>query len=324
MAGTTENILYVIFHGLVSLVDIGAAGFNAYMFDMGTDHRYLFGTWLIEDDIPEPSNDTNLGPLILTLDSVIAGVLDPPNNVLDPDLNLVIQLDAPLPLNLSGARAVVRLPRPRRIYYYTCGDVPSSTTIQGDLSKLIVKNVPPSIISETRVFEYTFGGSQKPQLLAGDPPAGDPLWSPDVLATVGNRNVATLHFYDEPGEPFDDDSVAQQHARAEFLLSTAILGVPLRLTQPSSVDHLEPPVPPHKPQPTRQTLGILKREVTPLDERNEALLDLQYFKRSDPPKERKPPATTTTGGGGGPICGGGNAQVVQLSDRSKSGEAQNS
>jgi hypothetical protein len=320
MAGTTENILYVIFHGLISLVDIGDAGFNAYLFQM-PPHRYLFGSWLIEDDIPEPSDGTK-GPLILTLDSVNAGVLDPPNNVLDPDLNLVIQLNAPLPVNLSGARAVVRLPRPRRIYYYTCGDVlPNS--IQGDPLKLINKAFP-SIISETRVFEYSFSDSQLPRLLAGDPPAAgsSSLWKPDVPPpVVGNRKVLTLHFYDEPDAGMNDVE-AEQHARAEFLLSTALLGVPMALTQASPADNLEPPVPPHKRQPTLKTLGILKREVTPLDERNEAFLDLQFFVRSDPPVERKPPGTG--GGGGGPICGGGNAQVVQLSDRSKSGETQKS
>jgi len=48
MADTTENVLYVILHGLISLVDVGDAGFNAYMFDMGTDHRYLYGTFRIE------------------------------------------------------------------------------------------------------------------------------------------------------------------------------------------------------------------------------------------------------------------------------------
>jgi len=309
-----ENVLYVVLHGLISLVDIGDAGFIAYMFDIGTDHRYLFGTWLIENDIPERNEAQGQGPLILTLDSVLGGVLDPPNNVLDPDLNLVIQLAAPLPLNLSGARAVIRLPRPRRIYHYTCGQV-AKDSIQGDLSKLINSGVPPTIISATRVFEYTFADSQKPQLVAGDPPTGDPLWKSDTLAPVGNnRQVATLHFYDEPGKEIPDQNAAEQHARAEFLLSTTILGVPLRLTKASQGSTPEP-LPPHKPQPQIETLGIREEEVTPLDGRSGALLDLQFLARSRPMQERPDDGS---GGGGGPICGGGNAQVVLLSDSSKS------
>jgi hypothetical protein len=264
------------------------------MFEMHADHRYLFGNWLVESDSLEQNNP----PTILTLDSVIGAVRDPATNVLNPDLNLVIQLGAALPINLPGARVVIRLPRPRRIYYYTCGDV-APGSIKGDLSKLVNK-VPPSIISETRVFEYSFLGSAQPRLLAGDPPTGSSLWLPDVLAEIGNRNVITLHFYNEPDQIMDD-AAAEQHARTEFLLSTAILGVPLTLTQASPANHLEPP---KNPQPDlKKDLGILVPEVTPLDGRSEALLDLQFFVRCGKPRPG-------SGGGGGPICGGGNAQVV--------------
>jgi hypothetical protein len=306
MADTTanpkENVLYVIFHGLIGLVDTGAAGFNAYMFDMHADHRYLFGNWLVESDSLEQSDILRQAPLILTLDSVIGGVPDPANNVLNPNLNLVIQLGAPLPTNLPGARAVIRLPRPRRIYYYTCGEVPDST-IKGDTSKLI-NGVPPKYISATRVFEYSFADPQKVQLLAGDPPVGPSLWKPDVLAEVGNRHVATLHFYDEPDQ-ISDEAAAEQHARAEFLLSTALLGVPLTLTQASPQEFPEPP---DNPQPDIKDLGILRREVTPLDGRSEALLGLQFLARCGKPRPEPP---QKPGAGGGPICGGGNAQVVQ-------------
>jgi len=291
MAATQENVLYVVLHGLLGLVDTGNAGFDAYMFDMSTDHRYLFGSWLIESD----SVEQNHTPLVLTLDSVTAAARDPATNVLNPDLNLVIQLNAPLPPNLPGTRAVIHLPRPRRIYYYTCGD--ARNIINGDSSKL-VNGAFPSSISETRVFEYSFSDSQTPQLLAGDPPGGSPLWQrPKDLAQVGFRQVATLHFYNEP-DTFDPNT-AEQHARAEFLLSTAILGVPMKLIQASPANSLEPPG-----QPNLKALGILQQEVTPLDGRNGALLDLQYLARSG---QQRP--DDGSGGGGGPICGGGNAQV---------------
>jgi len=146
------------------------------------------------------------------------------------------------------------------IYYYTCGD--ARNIIDGDRSKL-VNGVFPSFISETRVFEYTFADSQKPQLLAGDPPVGDPLWRlPDDLAPAGNRNVAKLHFYDEPGEPFDDDSVAEQHARDEFALGTKRLGLPLTLTEASPGSRSEPPEEIQR-QPGLEILGILPEEPLP-------------------------------------------------------------
>lgn len=283
MARTTENVLYVILHGLVSLVDIGDAGFNAYMFDMGTDHRYLYGTFRIENDIPE--RNVGKDPLIFKLDSVNAATKTT-DNTLHPNLNVVIQLNGrTVPIDLPDVRAVIRLPRPRMIYYYTCGELPPGS-IPEDTSGL-VNGVSPKYISETRVFEYTFSGSQKPQLLAGDPPVGDPVWRlPDDLAPAGNRNVAKLHFYDEPGEPFDDDSVAEQHARDEFALGTKRLGLPLTLTEASPRNLSEPPDDIQR-QLGLEILGILPEETTPLDGRIDG---------------------GNGGGGGGPICGTGNAQ----------------
>src|SRR5262249_51497575 len=156
------------------------------------------------------------------------------------DFNVVIQLNAPLPINLPDVRAVVRLPRPRMIYYYTCG-VLLPGSIPEDTSRL-VNGVAPKFISETRVFEYTFADSAQPQLLVGNPASGPSRWSlPKDLAPVGNRNVATLHFYDEPGEPFDDDNLAEQHARAEFALGTKRLGLPLTITKASPQNDPEPP-----------------------------------------------------------------------------------
>jgi hypothetical protein len=280
MGDTTENVLYVILHGLIGLVDIGDAGFNAFMFDIGTDHRYLYGTFKFENDIPE--RNVGQDPLIFTLDSVNAATKTG-DNTLNPDLNVVIQLNGrTVPIDLPDVRAVIRLPRPRMIYYYSCGD--AQNIIDGDRSKL-VNGVFPSFISETRVFEYTFADSSKPQLLAGDPPAGDPLWRlPGVLAPVGNRNVAKLHFYDEPGEPFDDESVAEQHGRDEFALGTKRLGLPLTITE---VSPRTLPEPLGGIQPGLDVLGIFPEETTPLDARIDGGND---------------------GGGGGPICGTGNAQ----------------
>jgi hypothetical protein len=291
-----ENVLYVILHGLISLVDTGA-GFNAYMFDMSTDHKYLYGTWLLENEIP-PRNEGQ-DPLIFTLDSVIGASRDSATNVLHPNLNLVIQLNGrTLPLNLPDVRAVIRLPRPRMIYYYTCGQL-EDNSIPEDTSGL-VNGVAPRFISETRVFEYTFADSQKPQLLVGNPPSGPSLWHlPKDLAPVGDRNVATLHFYDEPGEEMGL-AEAEQHARAEFALGTKRLGLPLTLTK-ASIRNL--PEPEGGNPLGLDVLGILPEETTPLDGRFTEFLDRQYLRRSG-----KPRPGSGGGGGGGPICGTGNAQ----------------
>ena len=292
-----ENILYVVLHGLISLVEISNGGFDAYMIDMGTDHRYLFGSWLLESDIPGRNEDIGQDPLVLTLDSVDAAA-PTGDNTLSPDLNLIIALNKPLPPNLPRVRAVAHLPRPRQIYYFICGKI-TPGTITGDVNKLVQV---PTGISGVRVFEYTFADGVEPQLFAGNPETKQAVWTcANDLAPVGNRRVATLHFYDEPGEILDP-GVAQAHNRDEFTQSAQILGAKISLAKDPGGALPIPPI----TQTDIHTLGVLPDEIAPLGNRTRVLLGFQFEKRSGQPL---PPPQNQAGGGGGPICGGGNARV---------------
>lgn len=296
MAGNKENVLYVILHGLISLVEISGGGFDAYMIDMGADHRYLFGTWLLEKEIPQRNEDIGQDPLVFMLDSVNAAT-PTPDNTLNPDLNLIIGLNKEqhLPPNLPRVRAVAHLPRPRKIYYFLCGSV-APGSITGDGVKKLVK--VPSTISGVRVFEYTFADGVRPQLLAGNPATSTAAWTcPDDLAMVGDRQVATLHFYDEPGVILGQLR-GQAHNSDEFSQSSAILGAQLNLSKATAAARPLPPV----NQTDIGTLGILEEEIDPLGLRNELLLDFQFKERTG---QERPGSRVGTGGG--PICGGANA-----------------
>ena len=51
-APPADNCFYVAFHGLVSLVDGPGDKFHAYALNIGGDHQYRLGNWLLETDVP--------------------------------------------------------------------------------------------------------------------------------------------------------------------------------------------------------------------------------------------------------------------------------
>src|ERR1051326_3921475 len=106
-----ENILYVAFHGLITLIDTKENGFRAHLLEIGDVHKYLLGNWLEDADIPMRKKGAD--PLSATLDNVDTGTAQ-----LDPNLNAVFKLDA-LPNDTEkDVRAVLRLPRPRKIHNF--------------------------------------------------------------------------------------------------------------------------------------------------------------------------------------------------------------
>jgi hypothetical protein len=157
------------------------------------------------------------------------------------------------------------------------------------------------MISGVRVFEYTFQGSSLPSLVPGNPkrPIGSSVWTcPKDLAPVGNRQVATLHIYDEPGKDMTLEE-AQRHNRDEFEKSTRLLGEPFILVKNP---HAVRPAP--ASQPDVHSLGVLEAETAALGRRQDFILDLQFKQRSGQNRPGSVP-----GGGGGQICGPGNAQL---------------
>jgi hypothetical protein len=293
MAPTKENILYVVLHGLITLIDIKEKGFLAHLLDIGDDHKYLLGHWLEEADIPKRKKGAD--PLRATLTNVDTGAAQ-----LNPDLNAVFKLEGLPNDKASDVRAVLRLPRPRSIHNFVSGKLPPGA-LAGDTTRLVQV---PSKISGTTVFEYTFQNVDP--VLTSD--SGLSLWTKPALAIVKDPSppatptrelsVAALHVYDEPGIrlPGDELQNLPQHNRREFKLSSVFLNSDLVLVKDTGT--------PEQEAALSVPLGLLMGEVLHLDERLDFVLPMVISDR-----EGDILAKPVGGGSSGPVCGGMHATM---------------
>lgn len=298
-----EHRLYVVFHGLVCLVDVGLDGFIAHFIEIGDEHDYLYGNWLVEKEIPPRAEGQD------PFRAHLVGI-DPGFANLDYTLNAVVPIAKPPVDTHASVRAVINLPRPRAIYQALSG--PVTEGMFSDVTKLI-NQTPPRRVAAIRVFEYTFpfdhdsAGNEinKVALIGRD---GTPLWTcPDLaeiklsgdghrlppcsspIEVAGLLKVAVLHFFDEPGDDPDDPDT---HNIKEFGMSTSFLGVQLSLNAAAKVDDKERPNIP----------GLLPGETEPLSVREDSVLHLLLAAREGKDGKR-------TGGTSGTVCNGSNAQV---------------
>jgi hypothetical protein len=283
-----ENVLYIVLHGLVTLIDDKKNGFIAHLLDMGDDHKYLLGEWLSEDELPERKRGQ--APLRAKLVNVdpndVTGL-----NKLDLNLNAVVKIKSVPPDSSRKVRAVFRLPRPRRIYSFISGKLPKKA-IAGTIGQLAKQ---PTHISGTQVFEYTFKDKTRVALKT---PHGHTLWSPKAPARVKTKkgpakalDVWVLHVYDEPGHEMAN---AQDHNRREFRMSARFFNSDLALVKESA----------DPDDPTDLPPGLLFGDVRNLDERAMSVRPLVI-------KAREGEVGQDAGGGaGGPVCSGVHAQTI--------------
>jgi hypothetical protein len=291
-----ENILYVVLHGLITLIDVKEKGFLAHVLEIGSDHQYLMGDWLQEAEIPE--REKGRAPLQASLTNV-----DPGTATLNPDTNAVLKLESLPPDTSSEVRAVLRLPRPRKIYNFVVGKLPKGA-LAGDVKRLV--RVPEQI-SGTQVFEYTFQDKGQVALVSD---SGRALWKPKALAVTTDPaasdeaparklSVAVLHVYDEPGIRLPGNALRdlEDHNRREFRLSSIFLHSDLDLVknmaQPE--DFNRDAIPP----------GLLPGEVTNLEERVASVLPIVLGLR-----QGSASGASAGGGSSGPVCGGMQAQLM--------------
>src|ERR1051325_10135249 len=124
-----ENILFVVMHGFISLVDTGGKedAFLAYILDMGDEHAYLYGDWLYEEEFPVRMPGQL--PLVLELQGVDSYPSNDKDknakikNTLDTTVNVVVEVAEVPYLDDPVILAVIHLPRPRAIYYAISGDI---------------------------------------------------------------------------------------------------------------------------------------------------------------------------------------------------------
>ena len=271
------DTLFVFLHGLITLVDVGKLGFLGYMLDVGDDHRYLCGNWLLEREVKV------VPPQIYPIRMQLVGV-HPGHAKLDEGLNFVVKLSAQPNSPDIPLRAIITLPRPRKIHYFNQGAV-RGVACHGNTSRF---SKFPTIVSGLRVFEYRFDNYRDVALVNDH---GQCIWECAKPAPTGKKNVATVHLYDEPQE-----GLAGDHNLREFNLSLKFLGVSdIDLRDSSSEPQMNDLILP----------GVLAGETSTLDERDPAVLRLLFQAR----RHKLFDFSDAGGGGGTQVCGGVNGTL---------------
>jgi hypothetical protein len=278
--GAVENRLYVVLHGLVCLIDDQAGDFTGHLIDRGNVHFYLAGNFGAENSIHR--NDA------LTLH----GVDQRGAESLDPSKNAVLKKAQPNHGGVS-ARSTISLPHPNKIYHFVCGDV------DGLVSDMDNELVPPaSVISGTRVFQYSFQDFNTVQLLRQDNSVFWQCPTPSPVNTPqGTIAVAILEVYNEP--PQDLGSTAAGHNRKEFNDSLAFM-------QAKSVELIEAAADPVDCDPLPP--GLTEDQVCSLDVRDLVAAHLQgkLDEQTDELRFAVRFGKKKGGGGGTQVCGGAN------------------
>jgi hypothetical protein len=288
-----ENILFVVMHGFISLVDTGGKedAFLAYVLDMGDEHAYLYGDWLYEEEFP--LRMPGQLPLMLELQGVDSYS---PNakNTLDTKVNVVVEVAEVPYLDNSAILAVIQMPRPRAIYYAISGDI-QKDSLKGTVDDIGKIQGKPEQVSGIRIFVYTCPDFKKVQLISQLTNDTDPLWHAPKL-TEGNpakfpdRNVFVLHIYDEPPITMSTED-AQAHTMEEFNKSLEMMNVAVQMTKKAGPLELPNPLPP-------DLEGLISEELSTLNIRRRLVLGLLNEARGGCPEE------DTGGGTGGQVCSG--------------------
>lgn len=273
-APPADNRFYVAFHGLVTLVEGPGDEFHAYALNIGGDHQYRLGNWLLETGVPRGFN------------AVLRGVNGSPKtagNSLDATLTPTILIKALPDAKDERIWAMLTLPRPRKIHYLRLGDV-----VITDSDKLIA---PATKVCGLTVFEYAvttaFGNIN---LASSD--GLERYWQSTSFTTFpNNAKVATLHLIDSPpAQP-----VSFTHSQEEFNLSTSLLGQPTIQLSANPIDLSQQPALPD---------GLSALELTSLEVRPALVDRLVDFVRTARFSGSQP-----LGGGCESCCSGANGEV---------------
>ena len=287
-----ENVLYVVLHGLITLIDTGRKGFIAHVLEapeIRKRHKFFLGDWLSEIDIPERKKKKK--PQHLVLQGVDSG-----NATLNADMNAVAKIRSiPSPMK-SSVRAIIRLGQPRKIYSFVKGKL-KPDGLQGTLNQLV--NPKPTFLSGTQVFKYTYKKKNKVMVVDN---SGKEIWIPKTEARVKTKskllNVIVLHVYNEPAVGMSKVQ-GNDHNRHEFKVSADFCKFKLDLAKPTST----------VPDTSIDDLpgGLLLAEVLNLHRRGSAVNEIIRPVREG----QKGPINRDAGGGaGGPVCGGIHAQIT--------------
>src|SRR6185437_4166978 len=229
-----KNVLYVVLHGLICLIDDNRDSFTAALVDMGNDHAYLCGDFLYEDEIESAAE--------LKLNGVDERQTKSKENQLDPKSNAVVKIKYSSNED-NYYHSLLCLPRPAKIHYYIQGKLVKDSLKD---SKNELQEPKPEKISGIRVFEYTFADYRGVSVTTK---SGDIFWKcPPPTPVVKNSkslHVAVLHVFNEPPDKLSN---AGKHNKDEFNFTLAYLGAQLRLATPAA-ELLPNDPPPHGMRP---------------------------------------------------------------------------
>jgi hypothetical protein len=245
-----DNRLYVLFHGLVSLVQGPGDEFRAFALAIGTDHQYRLGSWLREERMPKGTRGALQG---------VTAAVKTRSNVLNPKLNPTIKLeDWP---NDRDPRiwASFSLPRPRKIHYLGLGKAEIANS-----SALIY---PTKKACGLTVFEYKVSGPFE-DLRMSSTTGSEVFWKAESFTEFpGGPKIATLHVFNSPSTMPSDPN----HSVDEFALSTDFLGRPEVKFAKKPVDlDVQPELPG----------GLSSFEASPLSHRTKFVDKLVDFART--------------------------------------------
>ncbi len=215
-----KRIVYVVFHGLISIVK-SAGAFRAYILSMGNEHHYRYGNWLRESDIPQGFSGefrVGEGP------GERKGKLDPAKR---PTVDLTkCQPDEKHP----AIHARIEFPQPDEIKYAAPGDIKLGAGTSDLLDATVSKT------AGTLIFVYNVLDFDECFLMSN---SGSVKWSAESVTTVENVQTAALHLFSNPAR---DGSPT--HSFEEFHLSAQILGAKALRLAKRAVDSKEPELPP--------------------------------------------------------------------------------
>src|ERR1051326_419568 len=255
-----QNVLYVVLHGLVSLVEIPGQGFRAYLFDMGSEHRCLCGDFFAEEPI-----DYDTAPFCQ-----LKGNFRPGNATLDANLNAVLKLAKAPDFSNGEVVSTIDFPTPSEIIPFIVG-----TLNQGDLIDPAneLKQMP-KFLSGIRIFKYLLKDVNDFQGVRMATGLRDSIWVCPIPNNLPkpNMNVAVLHVYNEPPDTLVPAQAAQ-HNKDEFNRSVTLCGKKVQMINPAVVTPG-----PLCDSPAQN--GLTGLDITPLDLREGFAIDLMDWLRS--------------------------------------------
>jgi hypothetical protein len=273
-----RGTLYVLMHGLICLVDVGKLGFLAYVIDVGEDHKYLLGEWLVEKELPKVEEAYQNR---LQLVGVTPGCA-----TFDENFHAILRMTQAPTGEEVPIRAIITLPRPKEIDYGVQGTL-EATALQGNMSKFVA---PPTHVSGLTIFVYDFVDFSQVGIVRES--GSTFVECPEPAGKDDEPKVSVLHIYNEPTEV-----QPSQHNLDEFNQSLTLLGATdIRMVNASVATEPD----------DGDEQGLLFGESATLDQRAEQVSILIRSLR----RGIIPDSGDVGGGAGGPVCGGAQGTVI--------------